>query len=164
VAGWSVTDLRWEGVSFETFHRMVIEPSLPAGASVTHVVFEGLDSYRSIVLLEDALGDDVILAEQLNGRPLDGAHGAPLRLVSPNQYGFMSTKHLSRIELHASEPHPRYHSSPFVHAGLQIVKPHRRARVWEEERHRHLPAWVVRPAYRHAIGAIRSVRARKRPR
>jgi DMSO/TMAO reductase YedYZ molybdopterin-dependent catalytic subunit len=160
VAGWSATDLRWEGVAFETFHRLVIEPSLPAGTTVTHAVFEGLDGYRSIVLLEDALGDDVILAEYLNGRPLDSDHGAPIRLVSPSQYGFVSTKHLFRIELHTSEPKHRYHSSPLVHAGLQIVKPHRRARVWREERHRHLPAWLVRPVYRHATSAIRALRAR----
>jgi DMSO/TMAO reductase YedYZ molybdopterin-dependent catalytic subunit len=166
VAGWSATDLHWEGVAFETFYRLVIQPALSAGTVVTYAVFEGLDSYRSIVWLEDALRDDVILAEHLNGRPLDGDHGAPLRLVSPSQYGFVSTKHLCRIELHATEPKQRYHSSPFVQAGLQIVKPHRRARVWREERHRHLPAWFVRPVYRHATSAIRFLRARKphRPR
>jgi DMSO/TMAO reductase YedYZ molybdopterin-dependent catalytic subunit len=161
VAGWSATDLHWEGVAFETFHRLVIQPALPATTTVTYVVFEGLDSYRSIVLLEDALREDVILAEHLNGRRLDGDHGAPLRLISPSQYGFVSTKHLCRIELHATEPEQRYHTSPFVQIGLQIVKPHRRARVWREERHRHLPAWLVRPVYRHATKAIRALRARK---
>ncbi|MGH9249523.1 MAG: molybdopterin-dependent oxidoreductase, partial [Acidimicrobiales bacterium] len=68
VAGWSATDLRWEGVAYETFHRLVVEPAVPAGASVTHAVFEGLDGYRSIVLLDDALDNDVMLADQLNGR------------------------------------------------------------------------------------------------
>ena len=54
--------------------------------------------------LEDALGDDVLIAEHLDGRPLDRDHGAPVRLVSPSQYGFISTKHLCRIELHSGEP------------------------------------------------------------
>ena len=27
VAGWSATNLHWEGVAFETFYRMIIEPS-----------------------------------------------------------------------------------------------------------------------------------------
>ena len=41
---------------------------------------------------EDALADGVLIADRLDGRPLDGDHGAPARLVSPNQYGFVSTK------------------------------------------------------------------------
>lgn len=160
VAGWSATDLRWEGVAYETFHRLVVEPAVPAGASVTHAVFEGLDGYRSIVLLDDALDNDVILADQLNGRPLDGDHGAPVRLVSPSQYGYVSTKHLCRIEVHATEPRQRYHPSPLVQVGLNVVKPHRRARVWREERHRYLPAWLVRRLYRHAVSTIRFLRTR----
>jgi DMSO/TMAO reductase YedYZ molybdopterin-dependent catalytic subunit len=161
VAGWSATDLHWEGVPFHVFYRAVIEPSLPSGLMITHVVFEGLDRYRSIVLLEDALADDVILAEHLDGRPIDSDHGGPVRLVSPNQYGFISTKHLCRIELHTCEPVQRYHPSPLIQFGLQLVKPHRRARVWVEERHRYLPAWAVRPVYRTLMPLIRSRSARR---
>jgi DMSO/TMAO reductase YedYZ molybdopterin-dependent catalytic subunit len=160
VAGWSATNLRWEGVEFETFYRAFIEPSVPPDTSVTHVVFEGLDGYRSIVLIDDARADDVLIAEHLNDRPLDRDHGAPARLVSPNQYGFISTKHLCRIELHTAEPAANYHPSPIIQMGLQLVKPHRRARVWQEERHRYLPAWSVRPIYRHVIAPIRSLSAR----
>lgn len=157
VAGWSSTGLRWEGVAFNTFYRTVIQPGLAEDSLVTHLVFEGLDGYRSIALIDDALGDKVLLAERLNGRPLDSTHGAPVRLVSPDQYGFISTKHLCRIELHSAEPDNRYHASPAVQLGLQLVKPHPRARVWEEERHRYLPAWSVRRIYRHLIPAVRSL-------
>jgi DMSO/TMAO reductase YedYZ molybdopterin-dependent catalytic subunit len=94
VAGWSPTNLRWEGVAFETFYRMIIEPYLQPGASVTHIVFSGLDGYRSSVWIEDALAEDVLIAERLDDHPLDRDHGAPARLVSPSQYGFISTKHL----------------------------------------------------------------------
>ena len=160
VAGWSATGLRWEGVAFETFYRTCIEPSLPPGTTVTHVTFGGLDGYRSIALLDDALAGDVLIAEQLDGRPLDGDHGAPVRLVSPSQYGFMSTKHLCRIEVLTAEPTERYHPSPVIQFGLQLVKPHRRARVWQEERHRYLPAWALRPLYRQLIAGIRRLSAR----
>jgi DMSO/TMAO reductase YedYZ molybdopterin-dependent catalytic subunit len=160
VAGWSATNLHWEGVAFETFYRRIIEPSLQPDTRVTHVVFEGLDGYRSIVAIEDALGDDVLIAERLDGRPLDGDHGAPVRLVSPEQYGFMSTKHLCRIEVHTAEPAAHYHPSLLVQAGLTLVKPHRRARVWAEERHRYLPARAVRPAYRALIAPFMSLCAR----
>jgi len=160
VAGWSATDLRWEGVAFETFYRTIIEPRLPPDTAVTHIVFGGLDGYRSIVAIEDALADDVLIAEHLDGQPLDSDHGAPVRLVSPSQYGFMSTKHLCLIELHTSEPAAAYHPSPLMQFGLQLVKPHRRARVWHEERHRYLPARLLRPVYRQLIPAIRRLSAK----
>jgi DMSO/TMAO reductase YedYZ molybdopterin-dependent catalytic subunit len=157
VAGWSATGLRWEGVAFATFYGEVVEPALEPGARVTHVVFEGLDGYRAVVAIEDALAGDVLIAEHLGGRPLDSDHGAPVRLVSPSQYGFMSTKHLCRIELHTSEPRESYDGLPLItRVGLRhAVTPHPRARVWEEERHRHIPARALRPVYRLLIPPIR---------
>ena len=160
VAGWSATDLRWEGVPFAAFYREVIEGSVRSAASVTHLVFEGLDGYRSIATIEDALADDVLLAQNLEGRPLDDDHGAPVRLVSPSQYGFISTKHLCRIELHTTEPHVRYHASAATDRGLRLVKPHPRARVWNEERHRYLPSWALRRVYRLLIPPIRALSER----
>ncbi|HEX2575552.1 MAG TPA: molybdopterin-dependent oxidoreductase [Aquihabitans sp.] len=166
VAGWSATGLTWEGVAFETFFAEVVEPALvPGGRPVTHVVFAGLDGYRSLVELVDATAPDVLLAEHLDGEPFGADHGAPVRLVSPGQYGFMSTKHLCRIELHTDEPSVRYHPDPLARFGLELLKPHRRARVWEEERHRYLPAWSVRHVYRSLIGPIKAMCARgARPR
>jgi DMSO/TMAO reductase YedYZ molybdopterin-dependent catalytic subunit len=87
---------------------------------------------------------------------LDGDHGAPVRLLSPAQYGFVSTKHLCRIEVHTSEPRVRYHPSWSAHLALTLVKPHPRARVWREERHRYLPAGLVRPVYRRLIRRIKA--------
>jgi DMSO/TMAO reductase YedYZ molybdopterin-dependent catalytic subunit len=163
VAGWSATDLRWEGVPFETFYRTIIEPSVRPGASITHVVFAGLDGYRSVVPVEDALGEDVLIAERLDGRPLDGDHGAPARLVSPSQYGFVSTKHLCRIEVHTAEPTERYGALSRVAEVIlrsPLIKPHRRARVWQEERHRYLPGPSVRPVYRLLVAPLMFVCAR----
>ena len=163
VAGWSATNLNWEGVAFQTFYRMMIEPSLRADTSVTHVAFGGLDGYRSVVSIEDALAEDVLIAERLDGRPLDDDHGAPARLVSPSQYGFVSVKHLCSIELHTAEPTEHYGApSRFAEVMLRSpsIKPHRRARVWEEERHRYLPGRFVRPVYRLLIRPIAFVSAR----
>ena len=85
VAGWSAVGIPWEGVPFAEFWRRYVEPALPPAASVTHAVLVGLDGYRIVVTLDDLLADDVLLADRLDGRPLDGDHGAPLRLVSPSQ-------------------------------------------------------------------------------
>jgi DMSO/TMAO reductase YedYZ molybdopterin-dependent catalytic subunit len=156
VAGWSATDLRWEGVAFETFYLTIIEPALQPGAPITHVVFGGLDRYRSIVTIQDALGEDVLMAQHLDDRPLDLDHGAPVRLVSPRQYGFVSTKHLCRIDVHTLESHD--HLRPLRRRPL--IEPHPRARAWEEERHRYLPAWAVRPIYHMLIPPFMFLSAR----
>ncbi|MFD4352048.1 molybdopterin-dependent oxidoreductase [Nocardia sp. NPDC058519] len=152
VAGWSATDLRWEGIPFATLYRTRVEPLLAPGTSISHVVFEGLDGYLSVALLEDALADDVLIADRLDGQPLTSDHGAPVRLVSPGQYGFVNTKHLCRIEFHTSAPADPDKWSPLA--------AHHRARVWQEERHRYLPGRVVRPIYHALIGPIRRMSAR----
>ena len=154
VAGWSATHLRWEGVPFKTVYRTLIEPALRPGISVTHVVCRGLDGWRSVLSIEDALADDVLIADRLDGRPLSGDHGAPARLVSPRQYGYVSTKHLCRIEVHTAEPKGIHKSV------LRLLGPHPRARVWEEERHGSFPAWSVRPFYRALIAPLRHLCAR----
>ncbi|WP_280218539.1 molybdopterin-dependent oxidoreductase [Nocardia neocaledoniensis] len=150
VAGWSATGLRWAGVPFAELYRARIEP-MRTGV-ISHVVFEGLDGFQSVVLLEDALGEDVLIADRLDGQPLNSDHGAPIRLVSPSQYGFVNTKHLCRITFHTSQPHDPDRFSPL--AG------HRRARVWEEERHRYLPGRLVRPIYHRLIEPIRRASAK----
>jgi len=120
-------------------------------------VFGGLDGYESVVSIEDALADDVLIADRLDGRPLDADHGAPVRLVSPRQYGFMSTKHLCRVELRAAEPADNHgHASGLSKLLMKgpLIQPHPRARVWEEERHSYLPAWTLRRIYRALIPPI----------
>jgi DMSO/TMAO reductase YedYZ molybdopterin-dependent catalytic subunit len=143
VAGWSTTNLRWEGVLFETFYRTTIEPALVPGTVITHVVFSGLDGYRSTLLFEDALDDRVLLAQRLDGLALGANHGAPLRLVSPSQYGYMSTKHLCDIEVRSGKPRSERRSF-----ADRLLESHPRARVAHEERHGSLPGWLVRPFYR----------------
>ena len=155
VAGWSATGLRWAGVAFADFHRRFIEPAIPPGVAVTHLVFAGLDGHRSVAVVEDVLAADVLIAEQLDGRPLDGDHGAPVRLVSPSQYGFVSTKHLCRIELRTAEP-TDVNATPVD----RLLAAHPRARVWQEERHRHVPGRPLRLPYRLLIPPIRWLSAR----
>lgn len=151
VAGWSAVGLTWEGVAFQDIYRLLIEPAFAAGAHVRYIVFVGVDGFRSIVTLEDALGDNVLVADRLDGQPLTADHGAPARLVSPDQYGFISTKHLCRIELYRSEPVGFYHPTRSIQRALRTVRPHRRARVAYEERHRYVPSWLLRPVYRTLV-------------
>ncbi|HMC39357.1 MAG TPA: molybdopterin-dependent oxidoreductase [Acidimicrobiales bacterium] len=160
VAGWSALGLRWEGVAFENFYRQIIEPALAPGAAPTHFVFAGLDGWRSLVEIEDALDPDVLIADRLDGQPLDPAHGAPARLLSPAQYGFVSTKHLCRIEVHTARPEgldPTAIRIGPLTLPNPVVRTHPRARVWQEERHPALPSWAARRLYRSLVAPIRLV-------
>ncbi|OIJ25836.1 molybdopterin-dependent oxidoreductase [Nocardioides luteus] len=143
VAGWSVTGLIWEGVAFADIYHRYVAPAVAPGTIVTHVIVRGLDGERFVAQLDDLLADDVLLADRLGGRPLDGAHGAPLRLVNPAQYGYANIKHVCRIDVLAGAPE----AGPPALLD-RLLQSHPRARVWEEERHGTLPGWLVRPIYR----------------
>lgn len=146
VAGWSAIGLRWQGVGFGTFYRTIIEPRLWAGTPVTHVVFGGLDGYRALVEIDDVLQQDVLLADRLDGEPLSLTHGAPVRLISPQQYGYVNAKHLCTVEIHSSPPPMRRDSLLF--------RRHPRGRVWQEERNGTVPAMLIRPIYRALMRPI----------
>jgi len=163
VAGWSARDLRWEGVLVRDLHEM-LEPALDA----THLRACGRDGFRAVLLLEDALGDDVLIADRLDGDPLPTEHGGPWRLISASQYGYKSVKHLCRIELHSSEPSDR-HMRFVTGVALSALGPHPRARVWQEERHRHLPAqsvrWALGPLihpFAYTLSYLGALRTRRR--
>jgi DMSO/TMAO reductase YedYZ molybdopterin-dependent catalytic subunit len=155
VAGWSATNLRWDGVPFHTVYRETVLPRSAPNAGVTHITFRGLDGWRSVLTIDDALSETVILADRLNDHPLGPDHGAPVRLVSPDQYGYVSTKHLAHIELHAAEP--PVHRRSVIDA---LFRSHPTANVWREERHRSLPTWFVRPFYRSLKGPMLFLAAR----
>jgi DMSO/TMAO reductase YedYZ molybdopterin-dependent catalytic subunit len=146
VAGWTAQDLRWGGVRFRTFYESVIVPEAKPGPGVSHILFQGADGYHSTLTLDDAFENDVLLADQLGETALNGNHGAPVRLVSPKQYGYKSTKHLCCIELHTREQADG-HEGAVPNSLLKLLGPHPRARVAEEERHRYLPAWALRGIY-----------------
>ena len=53
---------------------------------------------RSLAL-PDAERGNILLAYEMNGRPLEKSHGAPLRLIVPGWFGIAWVKWLTRIEL-----------------------------------------------------------------
>jgi DMSO/TMAO reductase YedYZ molybdopterin-dependent catalytic subunit len=71
------------------------------------VLFTGLDQgvqgeevqyYQRSLTVDEATGDDVLLAYEMNGQPLQPPHGYPLRLIVPGWYGMTHVKWLDRIE------------------------------------------------------------------
>jgi sulfane dehydrogenase subunit SoxC len=53
--------------------------------------------YQRSLSIEEAMGDDVLLAYAMNGQPLPASHGFPLRLIVPDWYGMASVKWLRSI-------------------------------------------------------------------
>jgi len=143
VATWSHPGLLWGGVAMQTVWRDVVQPQLGRHAAVPFARAVGADGYQAVFHLDDLLRPDVMLALTLDGKPLDSRHGAPLRLVSPAQYGYKSVKHLVGIQLHERWPRSWLGN-----------KEHLRARVALEERHSRYPGRLLRVPYRLTVPVI----------
>jgi DMSO/TMAO reductase YedYZ molybdopterin-dependent catalytic subunit len=85
-------------------------------AETVEIVFTGADKgvqgdvphlYQRSLTLAEASRDEVLLAYEMNGAPLEPQHGFPLRLVVPGWYGMTSVKWLTMIEAIA-EPFDGY--------------------------------------------------------
>jgi DMSO/TMAO reductase YedYZ molybdopterin-dependent catalytic subunit len=101
----AVGNADWTGVRL---HHLLHKAQVRSGAR--EVVLEGADKgsiaepprpageihFARSVPLAKAM-DDVLLAFEMNGRPLTPAHGFPLRAIVPGWYGMASVKWLRRI-------------------------------------------------------------------
>jgi DMSO/TMAO reductase YedYZ molybdopterin-dependent catalytic subunit len=95
VTGWSVENVRWEGVRISELLKAV--RLAPAARALR---FNSAElPYDSALTLDQALLPDVMLALKMDGKPLTRAHGAPLRLVIPEMYGYKGVKWLKSIEV-----------------------------------------------------------------
>ncbi len=135
VTTWSVRGLRWSGVRVVDLAEEFVGTEVSGYALVT-----GGDGAAARFVVEDLLADDVLLATHLDGAPIPLRHGAPLRLITPAQYGYKHVKHVVRIEFTSTRPDGHY--GP---------KEHLRGRVALEERHERLPNWLLRRAYRVTV-------------
>lgn len=92
VEGWSVRNLRWSGVTFNTLVQ-IVKPKRAA----KYVYFICLDGYTTSLELEVLQKDNVLFASKLNGKWLDSLLGGPLRLVVPDKYAYKSAMWLEHI-------------------------------------------------------------------
>jgi len=146
VTTWTKRALQWSGFKFRDFYESIVEPKAEPHPGAGLVVLRSQDGYDQSLPLEDLLAPDVLLADQLDGRPLSIAHGAPLRLVAPAHYGYKNLKHLRSIGFWRDARAYRFAGPGFMD--------HPRARVALEERGR-MPAWVLRSTYPALVPPIR---------
>ena len=95
VTGWTVKDVHWTGVRITDIFAKV-KPT-PEANGLQFVSAE--KPYLDYLTMEQALLHDVMLAYAMNGEPLAREHGAPLRLVIPEMYGYKNVKWVAEINL-----------------------------------------------------------------
>jgi DMSO/TMAO reductase YedYZ molybdopterin-dependent catalytic subunit len=97
VTGWRVPDQHWTGVQLsKLLDRAGVKPEATA---LRFVSFDG--EYSESLTLAQARRPDVMVAYELEGKPLSTQHGGPVRLYVAPMYGYKSCKWLQTIELTA---------------------------------------------------------------
>jgi DMSO/TMAO reductase YedYZ molybdopterin-dependent catalytic subunit len=95
VTGWRVPGVKWKGVLLSDIIARA-EPQ-PGATALWFESFDG--AYTESLTLDEARRNDVIVAYQLDGKPISSAHGGPVRLYVAPMYGYKSLKWLQRISL-----------------------------------------------------------------
>jgi DMSO/TMAO reductase YedYZ molybdopterin-dependent catalytic subunit len=99
VTGWSVSDVRWEGIRPQT----IIDLARPR-AEARYVAFQSMEApYVDQISLEQFREPDALLARHMDGKPLTRSHGAPLRLVLPSMYGYKGVKWVREVRFEATQ-------------------------------------------------------------
>ena len=119
VTTWSKFDVRWGGMKFSALLEMV-QPT----AKAAHVIQECNDGYTTNLPLAEMLGDDVILAYELDGEPLPVEHGGPLRVIVPHLYGWKSSKFVTSLVFQEHDSKGFWETRGY----------HNHADPWKEER------------------------------
>ncbi len=95
VTGWTVPKVRWGGVRISDLFAKA--RPLPEAHALQFVSAE--EPYVDYLTMKQALLHDVMLAYEMDGKPLAREHGAPVRLVIPEMYGYKNVKWLKGINL-----------------------------------------------------------------
>ena len=95
VTGWTVKNVRWGGVRMADV--LASARPLPEAGALQFVSAE--DPYVDYLTQQQASLHDVMLAYEMDGKPLPREHGAPLRLIIPEMYGYKNVKWLNEINL-----------------------------------------------------------------
>ncbi len=96
VTGWRVREVPWKGVTVSS----VLDAVGGVKGGATHLRFWSFDgTYTETLTLEQAQRDDVLVAHELQGKPVTSEHGGPVRLYVAPMYGYKSLKWLERIEV-----------------------------------------------------------------
>jgi len=110
VEGWSVPDIRWGGFRFEEIlKRVKTKPGarfvLFHSLGETYSKPSGQKHYVESFPLKELLDPkrEILLALEMDGRPMPHDHGSPLRVMAPYDLGYKNIKFVTRIEFTKTE-------------------------------------------------------------
>jgi DMSO/TMAO reductase YedYZ molybdopterin-dependent catalytic subunit len=98
VTGWVVKNVHWGGVRF---HELLARARPFPQARALHFI-SAEKPYDDYLDMRQVRLPDVMLAYELDGKPLPREHGAPVRVVIPEMYGYKNVKWVEQIELVAT--------------------------------------------------------------
>jgi DMSO/TMAO reductase YedYZ molybdopterin-dependent catalytic subunit len=100
VEGWDVT-LLWEGIKLSDLFD---QAGVQSGAVVA--IFRAVDGYSSSLTLDYIRGNNILLADKMNGETIPPARGYPFMLAAESKWGYKWVKWVNEIEL---SPDANYH-------------------------------------------------------
>lgn len=95
VTGWSIYNCTWEGIPLK---QLLAAAGVQSKAKFVKF-YSGDKVYTDALSLEQAGGDDIMVAVMLDGKPIPQKLGGPVRLIVPQMYAYKSVKWLQGIEL-----------------------------------------------------------------
>lgn len=95
VTGWSIYNCTWEGIPLK---QLLAAAGVQSKAKFVKF-YSGDKVYTDALSLEQAGGDDIMVAMLLDGKPIPQKLGGPVRLIVPQMYAYKSVKWLQGIEL-----------------------------------------------------------------
>jgi DMSO/TMAO reductase YedYZ molybdopterin-dependent catalytic subunit len=126
VTRWSKKNTYWRGTLFRT----LLERAQPQ-AGATHAIQYADNDYTTNLPLSVMLDDDVLVAWEFDGQPIEPVHGGPVRMFVPKKYFWKSAKWLHRIDI-----------TDHDEKGFWEVRGYNNnADPWKEERYSDLPSW-----------------------
>ena len=126
VTRWSKKNTYWVGVKFAE----LVARAMPLG-SAKFVVQHADNDYTTNLPLSVMLDEDVLVAYEFDGQPVEPIHGGPVRMLVPKKYFWKSAKWLRGIEFLDADQ-----------KGFWEVRGYNNdADPWKEERYADLPAW-----------------------
>ncbi|MEH0581634.1 MULTISPECIES: molybdopterin-dependent oxidoreductase [Streptomyces] len=93
VTGWRVPQTPFAGVSLS--HLLATAGVKPGAKAVHFTCFDGV--YTESLTLEQARRPDMLVAYEMQDKPVTAAHGGPVRLYAAPMYFYKSAKWLSEI-------------------------------------------------------------------
>jgi sulfite oxidase len=139
-----VGNVRFAGVPLKTIlekYNVTVDPQVKYVTVEGHDLPMGLEKpdFEHSLPVAPVL-ERSIFALRLNGEPLPGIHGGPVRLVTPGFFGTMQVKWLRRLRFETAESTNFYHATEY-RVPMSLLKPGEKFRFTMENSR---PTWDIR--------------------